>query len=396
MKSVGDQYTVKIVEGIAGPSSEVESTGRRLYEAVRSGVVQVYTDRGCGSGFVANSDGRIITDAHVVGGASEIFVVDKNQAWHKAGIEKLDDIHDLAVLKVVEGSGNLSTVLQFRQTSGTRAELRAGDKLFGIGHGDGVETPELTIGYFKQRMTQLDYWKSNSPKAESIVNSHMSRLSPDERRDMAEVKSKSVIQAKMLGVPGDSGAPVLDANGEVIGVITGGLSDITAMTPAEQARKILFEPGRFKVEHGLRSEKWAERFKTMVADDPLAAVSLSGMAGVAAYNSAMIGRTYPRLIGTGVAAFGYLNLLEDNFYLQRATDSMGRLKYGAAASGDFLQTVGGLCMLIPRVRTMGTLAACLGLGTKLGSDFIPNHYVVKRISRLDGSSNEPFSWRRDQ
>jgi hypothetical protein len=384
-----DKPNIRIADNLIGSRTQIEMAGLDLYDTHRPSIVQVDTDaRRRGSGFIADKHGRIVTDAHVIEGANEIFVIAQNGSRYKTGLEKLDDTGDLAVLQLLDTTRKLGPPLQFRkETTGLQPE----QKVYGIGHGMGLRTPELVIGYFEKETTPFGFSTSVNPKWAGRYAQKIAWLKPEQRAEAVESLNRPALMADMESRPGDSGGPVIDADGKLIGVMQMRLRGYHAMAPAERVEAMLSEPGRFKFKHGLRAEKWTENWTHLAAERPVAA---AGIAGLAAADTVIVSRLFPRIAGGGFGVHGTANLFNDVPAYFHATDSADSLKYGVACGGDLLETAGGIAMLIPRVRAIGIAAASLGFGTRLASDFVPNHYVVSEVSRLDGNNRPPFSWDR--
>ena len=71
-----------------------------VVDEVEPSVVTIVTDRGEGSGVVWNGDGVVLTNNHVVAGASEVEVVLASGARLPANVEETDERADLAILRV--------------------------------------------------------------------------------------------------------------------------------------------------------------------------------------------------------------------------------------------------------------------------------------------------------
>ncbi|MDI3339446.1 MAG: trypsin-like peptidase domain-containing protein [Sphaerobacter sp.] len=150
-------------------------------------VVQVRTDQGIGTGFLARQqDGRafFVTNEHVVRGAASVAVVAPDGTMHDALVHAEDDTVDLALL-VVEGVTGMPPVRW-----GDVAALRVGDPLYVVGFALGDELlgdPTVTRGVLSGRRMygQVDY-----------------------------------IQTDAAMNPGNSGGPVVSGSGEVVGVAT--------------------------------------------------------------------------------------------------------------------------------------------------------------------------------
>ena len=140
-----------------------------------------------GSGFVVDEDGTIITNAHVVDGASKVTVsFEEGGDAIDADVKGVDDDADIAVLKINPEGRNL-TVLPL----GDSSELRVGDPVVAIGNPFGLQRT-VTTGIVSALQRQVD-----APSGFPISD---------------------VIQTDASINPGNSGGPLLNAKGEVIGI----------------------------------------------------------------------------------------------------------------------------------------------------------------------------------
>jgi S1-C subfamily serine protease len=139
-----------------------------------------------GSGFVVDSSGLIVTNDHVVSGASKLTVTLADGAQLKATVVGKDGSSDLALLRVDPGSHTL-TALQLSDDSG----LAVGDTTYAIGSPYGLQGT-LTTGVVSALHREI-----TAPNGFSISNA---------------------IQTDAELNPGNSGGPLLDATGRVIGV----------------------------------------------------------------------------------------------------------------------------------------------------------------------------------
>ena len=145
---------------------------------------------GVGSGFVFASDGWILTNDHVIEGATTLTVAFNDGRELKARVVLTDANADLAVLKV--GATGLATV-----DIGTSKDLRVGQLLIAIGSPLGTFSDSVTSGIL-------------SATGRSItVSDYQTR----QRRQMT-----NLLQTDAAINPGNSGGPLLDASGKVIGI----------------------------------------------------------------------------------------------------------------------------------------------------------------------------------
>jgi putative serine protease PepD len=138
-----------------------------------------------GSGFVISADGYIVTNAHVVNGASAVAVKIGDGESQPAEIVGTDESTDIALLKV-DGASGLKP-LAFADSD----KLTVGDDVFAIGNPFGLDRT-LTTGVVSALQRQI-----TAPNGYSI---------------------DGVIQTDAPINPGNSGGPLLDGNGDVIGV----------------------------------------------------------------------------------------------------------------------------------------------------------------------------------
>jgi S1-C subfamily serine protease len=181
------------------PSSGTAMSVNEIYERAAPGVVRVnrtsnsttFADpqaSGLGSGFVIDKTGHIVTNYHVVEGASEVNVSFSNRDTVRAEIVGTDPSTDLAVLRV-ETSANALTPLPL----GNSDRVRVGDPVVAIGNPFGLDRT-VTSGIVSALQRLI-----TAPNSFAIDH---------------------VIQTDAPINPGNSGGPLLNARGQVIGVNT--------------------------------------------------------------------------------------------------------------------------------------------------------------------------------
>ena len=176
--------------------------------------------RGTGSGFIISSDGQILTNAHVVDGAEEVTVKLKDGRTLAGKVLGADPVTDVAVVKIE--ADNLPTL-----TLGDSDRLQVGESAIAIGNPLGLDNT-VTTGII-----------SATSRASSQIGV------PDKRVNF--------IQTDAAINPGNSGGPLLNPQGEVIGINTAmiqnaqGLGFAIPMNTAERIAAQLIARG--KVEH---------------------------------------------------------------------------------------------------------------------------------------------------
>ena len=168
-------------------------------------------ENGTGSGFILDANGTIVTNAHVVEGADQVTVTFKDGRELRGEVVGEDSLTDVAVIKV--DASNLPTV-----TVGNSDVLRPGEWAIAIGNPLGLD---------------------NTGTAGSI--SATGRTSAQSR---VPDKRVQFIQTDAASNPGNSGGPLLNERGVVIGVntaIIGNAQGLGFAIPINQARAIANE-----------------------------------------------------------------------------------------------------------------------------------------------------------
>ena len=161
--------------------------------------------RGVGSGFVLSADGYVMTNAHVVEGAEEVFVTLTDKREFRAKVIGADKRSDVALVKI-EANGLTSVRI------GDVSRLKVGEWVIAIGSPFGLENT-VTAG---------------------IVSA--------KSRDTGEFLP--LIQTDVAINPGNSGGPLINMRGEVVGINSqiysrsGGYQGISFAIPIDEARSV--------------------------------------------------------------------------------------------------------------------------------------------------------------
>jgi S1-C subfamily serine protease len=181
--------------------------------------LQVYPSKSSGSGFAINDRGQILTNWHVVSGSQELTVTTTDKKNYKATLLDKDPDNDLALIQVDLKGAKLPFL-----KLGDSDKVQIGQKVLAIGNPFGLEGT-LTTG---------------------IVSS-LNRAINDEGGRMLE----GMIQTDASINPGNSGGPLLDSQGNAIGINTAifgpnGSIGIGFAMPINRAREMLdsFASGR--------------------------------------------------------------------------------------------------------------------------------------------------------
>ncbi len=270
-----------------------------VYDRVNRSVVNITTrivqpanffmleppSEGAGSGSVLDRDGHILTNYHVIEGAQEIRVTLSSGETYNAGLIGADPVLDTAVLRI-----NAPREVLFPIEFGDSSALRVGQKVFAIGNPFGLERT-MTVG---------------------IISSLNRSLQSKTGRTM-----KSIIQIDAALNQGNSGGPLLNSRGRLIGMNTaiasrtGENTGVGFSIPVNSIHRVvpqLIENGRvirpdvgisrvYQTEHGLI-------IATLAPDGPAELAGLRGFRvirerqrqGMFVYEETRIDRDYADLI----------------------------------------------------------------------------------------------------
>lgn len=146
---------------------------------------QVSETASSGSGFIVSQDGYVVSNYHVIAGATKLSVIMADSTEYEAKVVGYDAASDLSVLKIN------ATGLPYVKLGSSDA-LAVGDQVSAIGNPLGELTSTLTVGYIsaKDRLVNTDGSYLNMLQTDAAINS------------------------------GNSGGPLFNMKGEVVGITT--------------------------------------------------------------------------------------------------------------------------------------------------------------------------------
>ena len=172
------------------------------------------TPTGSGSGIIASSDGYIVTNAHVVSGASSLKVILSSGKTYEAKLIGSDSVTDLALVKI---SATGLPAAEF----GSSGDLQVADTVMAIGNPGGVEfNSTVTVGYI-------------SALNRSITNSETGY-------------TMKCIQTDAAINPGNSGGALVNMRGQVVGInsskiVATGFEGLGFAIPINTAQPVISE-----------------------------------------------------------------------------------------------------------------------------------------------------------
>ncbi len=212
-------------------NAPTEASLMEIFERAEPGVVRVNVERvimdnegqTVGSGFVFDTEGHVITNAHVVQDAQKVVVTFLDGRSYKAEIIGADESADVAVIRV-----DADALLLHPLMLGNSSNLRVGESVAAIGNPFGL-SGSMTAGIISQ----------------------LGRLLPSN----TGYSIPDVIQTDTAINPGNSGGPLLNMMGETVGIntaiqsATGEFTGVGFAIPSQTIKKIipiLIETGEYR------------------------------------------------------------------------------------------------------------------------------------------------------
>lgn len=212
-------------EKITAVQSATEDTNTNVYKLANPSVVSIsvtsqervrnrfVTVKGEGSGIIISKTGYIVTNSHVVRNSTQLNILFSDNSTHEAKLISDNPENDIAIIKV-DGNLDKITLLPF----GNSDNLEVGEMVFAIGNPFGLP------GTF----------------TDGIVSSLNRDITSEDGTLM-----KNLIQTDAAINPGNSGGPLLDKNGNIIGIniamfsTSGGNLGIGFAIPVNQVKEVI-------------------------------------------------------------------------------------------------------------------------------------------------------------
>jgi S1-C subfamily serine protease len=224
------QYAATTVSLLTDEQNNID-----IYEKVNKSVVYITTitleysyfyqpmpQEGTGSGIIIDTDGHVLTNYHVVKGATQLNVTLADGSQLEGKVTGTDPENDLAVVKF-DPKGRVVVPITF----GSSSNLKVGQKVLAIGNPFGFDRT-LTTGIISALDRPLENTDENS-----VI--------------------RSTIQTDAAINPGNSGGPLLNSRGELIGInsaiysTSGSSAGVGFAIPVNTAQRVVQELLRYGV-----------------------------------------------------------------------------------------------------------------------------------------------------
>ncbi|MFN6069487.1 MAG: S1C family serine protease, partial [Pseudanabaena sp.] len=172
--------TLPFIAAAPAQAQSDEDTNIRVYKLASPAVVSIQSQRGNGSGSIIDPTGLVLTNAHVVRGGTIVNVILSDKRQFRGTVIASSRNPDLALIKLDGVTTNLPTI-----SIATSNGIQVGQRAFAIGNPFGRFAGTLTTGI-------------------------ISRIDRD----------RKLLQTDAALNPGNSGGPLLNSRGELVGVNT--------------------------------------------------------------------------------------------------------------------------------------------------------------------------------
>ena len=200
-------------------STTILASNEKIFEQANSGVVLIMGDDGFGSGALISSQGHILTNYHVIAESKELEVAlyhtydlgdDFKKYFFEARLIKVDPEKDLALIKLIDPPKNLN-VLRI-----SRIVPPIGSQVHAIGHPN-TEFWSYTTGYISQMKHDYE-WQYEEGGMQHVATVYLTQTPIDE---------------------GNSGGPLLNSHGNIVGVNTFGSSSASFQNYSVSAEEVV-------------------------------------------------------------------------------------------------------------------------------------------------------------
>jgi len=343
---------------------------KKLLEEASGSIYKILADNhNQGTGWTG-SDGRIVTDYHVIANAKQIFAEDQNGKRHRLGKSvSIDKDNDLAVLDFAQAQPNLKPLEL------SKKQPQPGDPVYSLNHRAGQDL-QMQIGKSNGIKTKEETERTllGDDRFEAIKK-RLLEQNPDYAQKLEKTLQRKFEVSSISTNHGSSGGPVFDSTGKVVSMVDegrNGQSGVVYNTPAEIiARGINASPiGRayyqsnmaYLANHGGTKE--------------LTHAGIYG--GVSALTGRALLRETPSTSAYVVAGTLLLNqTVSDIYQLNKSGDNRDQIKYGLAVAADSTMAAGLATRIAARSPYLGLSILAGGAAMRLAADLIPNVLVYK-------------------
>lgn len=322
---------------------EADSKVAKQFEQQKSSVVYIVkplSDGTCdvGTGFFISKDGKIGTAGHLAEHGGDYMVVTSDGRRWNANVSAHKKTTDVAVLQIKDTRGSSFQALPLAESS----RVNAGDQVSAIGHPQGWTRTYLSPGSIISRSTQRD------------INPASFGFNPQ----------RMLLSADINVQPGNSGGPLLNEKGEVIGIVNFG-------GDGHQGDFAVVEDLKQLISHSEDKRSYL-RPDTLHWGSDTSILAGLGAAGTTAQVLSRVSQQHFRrapYLGAGLMTLGGVHELAYDVPFARNAWTSGtaaeRVTSAINLTGDIGMTSSGFLALCPSLRKYAMPIALAGVGVKL-------------------------------
>jgi S1-C subfamily serine protease len=249
-----------------------DEASRALYEQLAPKVVQLKSRNGdAATGFFVNNGDEILTDGHAAAHSpAEIITADGKK--YQTRLEKLDEVHDLALLKVIGIEPDVKRAVDV--TDAATPEI--GGMLTAIGHPLGREHAAVATGPLEDRDTLYSYGFGRHTRVIPMLKGAAASGIAEIAKDAQAALDAQRLRFGAPIYPGNSGSVVVNPDAKFAGIVAEKIPGISSglVTPAPVVREFINQPEtKFEFEYsgrpGSADEKLIIRRKSGINAGPL-------------------------------------------------------------------------------------------------------------------------------
>jgi len=353
------------------------SLSRAAFDELAPKSVRVQSSIGYGSGFFVGENGdMVVTNNHVVAGTKTTTVETVDGEKFRARIVDIDDIDDLALLKV-EG---ITKDPRRAVTIGDEKDLKPGSPLVSVGHPEAYEEPVASAGYFNGTGSFID-------QPPNVLNSLASKYfgivehNPEYVKDAVAYLHASRLSVSTPIINGNSGGAIVDKKLEVVGVaqsINTGDLDQSFAVPGSKVSELL----------NRKEPKFSFRYDTRlhVQRDPEDVLLYDGLAIGVSF-------AFRKFIAPIHGLSDGIDAVKDFGLATQAQTFAPRSQYIIDGLEKTAGVAGGIMSLFPQTRAIGYGLFGVSLLYEVGQNLLTPDETLTNVTRTDGEQRQPFDWK---
>jgi S1-C subfamily serine protease len=346
--------------------------------------VEVVTQDGkpdSGTGFFVQDGTHMVTNNHVVEHSSELHINYQGKQY-AAVVEKVDDINDLAELKVI-GLGADSS----RSQKIGPVTLTPNERVLSVGvPGTSGEQKYLNPGVLlrSDRLYRILTDPTVNDAEAARIKAAYDSSDPTVKQMASDRANAPRFIVNQGGRPGESGSPLDDAAGNLVGVVTSvNGNNATIDVPYTKVQDLINSPeSTYKINYSTKNEFVMPKLGPALVDTAGVGVEVAGLLGK--------GRILP-VAYAGVRAAALFGEVKDLVGATNDTDKHG-LEIKIAQDGAMV--AGGALATALWSSPVGRYAGLGLMGLSLASRFVVDsqekHYVLDSITRKSGDTHKPW------